>query len=83
MDPLSSLTETKSSRKESSFLAKMSLIKSVGAGNRRSPAILRKFVPLYHRNTKIRMLSHECDLVIFGIIIIIQSCNYTHVYSYI
>ena len=37
----------------------MPLIKSVGAANRQSPAIPRKFVALYHRNTKIRMRSDE------------------------
>ena len=61
MDPGSSLSETKSSRKESSFLAEMPLIKSEGAANRQSPLILRKFVVLYHRNTKIRMRSDERD----------------------
>ena len=58
-DPRSSLAETISSRKESSFPAEMPLIKSVGAANWRSPTILRKFVALYHRNTKIRMRSDE------------------------
>ena len=61
MDPCSSLTETKSSRKESSFLAEMPLIKSVVAANRQSPAMPQKIVPLYHRNTKIRMLLDERD----------------------
>ena len=55
MYPRSSLTETKSSRKESSFPAEMLLIKSVGVANRQSPPIPRTFVALYHRNTKIRM----------------------------
>ena len=50
-----------SSRKESSFLAGMPLIKSGGAANRQSPTIPRKFVALYHRNTKIRMCSDERD----------------------
>ena len=58
-DPRSSLTETKSSRKESSFPAKMPLLKSVGAANWQSPTIPRKFVALYHWNTKIRMRSDE------------------------
>ena len=49
--PRLSLTETKSSRKESSFPAKMPLIKSVP----------RKFVALYHKNTKIRLRSDERD----------------------
>ena len=39
----------------------MTLIKSVVAADRQSPAIPRKFVPLYHRNTKIRMLFDERD----------------------
>ena len=60
-DPRSSLTETKSSRKESSLPAGMLLIKSVGAANRQSPAMLREFVALYQRNTKIRMRSYERD----------------------
>ena len=60
-DPRSSLTETKSNRKESTFSAKMPVIKSVGAANRQSPATPRKFVALYHRTTKIRMRSDERD----------------------
>ena len=56
-DPRSSFMETKSSRKESSFLDEMPLIKLVGAANRQSPTIPRKFVALYHRNTKIRVRS--------------------------
>ena len=39
------------SRKESSFPAEMSLIKSVGAANRQSPATPRKFVAMYHTGT--------------------------------
>ena len=39
------------SRKESSFPAAMSLIKSVGAANRQSPATPRKFVAMYHTGT--------------------------------
>ena len=58
-DPLSSLTETKSSRKESSFPAEMPLIKSVAEAYRQSPAMLRKFVALCHRNTKIEIRSDE------------------------
>ena len=58
-DPRSSLTEELTSRKESSFPGEMSLIKSVGAANRQSPPIPRKFVALYHSNTKIRMRSDE------------------------
>ena len=45
MDPRSSLKETKSSRKESSFLAELPLIKSVGAANRQSPAKICDFLP--------------------------------------
>ena len=40
-----------SSRKESSFPAEISLIKSVGAANRQSPATSRKFVAMYHTGT--------------------------------
>ena len=40
--PRSSLTETKSSRKKSSFPAEMPLIKSVGAANGQSPVIPRE-----------------------------------------
>ena len=40
-----------SSRKESSFPAEMSLIKSVGAADRQSPATPRKFVAMYHTGT--------------------------------
>ena len=61
MYPRSSLTETKSSRKESSFPAEMPLIKSVGFANRQSPPIPRKFVAVYHRNTKITVCSDERD----------------------
>ena len=60
-DPRSSLAETKSSRKESIFPAEMTLIKSVGTANRQSPPTPRKFVALYHRNTKIRMRSDKRD----------------------
>ena len=62
-DPRSSLTETKSSRKESSFPAEIPLTKSVWAVNRKSQVApnTRKFVALYHRNTKIRMRCDECD----------------------
>ena len=62
-DPRSSLTESKSSRKESSYSVEMSLIKSVGAANRQSPTIPRKFVALYHRNTKLWILPVKRDKV--------------------
>ena len=39
----------------------MTLIKSVGTANRQSPPIPRKFVALYHKNTKIRMRSDKRD----------------------
>ena len=58
-DPRSSLTEKKSSPNESSFQAETPLIKSVGTAHRQSPAIPRKVVASYHRNTKIRMRSDE------------------------
>ena len=61
MYPRSSLTETKSSRKESSFPAEMPVKESVGVANRQSPPIPRKFVALYHRNTKTRVRSDERD----------------------
>ena len=60
-DPRSSITEELTSRKESSFPGEMPPIKSVGAANRQSPPIPRKFVALYHRNTKIRMRSDELE----------------------
>ena len=52
-DSRSLLTETKSSRKESSFPAEMPLIKSILVANRQSPVIARKFLPLCHRNTSL------------------------------
>ena len=58
-DPRSSLTETKSSRKESSFPAEMHLIKLIEAANRQSSADSSKistFVPQEHQ---IRMRSDE------------------------
>ena len=60
-DPRSSFMETKSSRKESSFLEEMPLIKLVGAANRQSPTIPRKFVALYHRKKNFSMRSDERD----------------------
>ena len=52
MDACSSLVGMKSSRKESIFLAKMPLIKSVGGANDTPVAVIpRKFVALYHTNT--------------------------------
>ena len=62
-DPRSSLKETKLSRKESSRPAEMPLTKSVGAVNRKSQVApnTRKYVALYHRNTKIRMHCDQCD----------------------
>ena len=50
---------TYSSRKVSSFPAKMPPIKSVGAASRQSPLVPRELEALYHRNTKIRMRSDE------------------------
>ena len=52
-DPRSSLTETKSSRKESSFPAEMPLTKLTGVANRQSPVIAPQFLPLCHRNTSL------------------------------
>ena len=62
-DPRSSLTESKSSRKESSYSVEVPLIKSGGAANRQSPTIPRKFVALYQRTTKLRMRSDERDKI--------------------
>ena len=59
-DPRSSLTETEFSRGVH-FPAKIPLITTVGEANRQSPAISRKSVALYHRNTKIRMRFDEQD----------------------
>ena len=39
------IKETKWSRKESSFLAEMPLIKLLGVANLQSPVIARKFLP--------------------------------------
>ena len=52
-DSRSLLTETKSSRKESSFPAEMPLIKLILVANWQSPVIARKFLPLCHRNTSL------------------------------
>ena len=52
-DTRSSLAETKSSRKESSFPAEMPLIKLIEAANLQSPVIARKFLPLCHRNSRL------------------------------
>ena len=52
-DLRSSPTETKSSRKESSFLAGMPLIKLIGAANLQSLMIARKFLPLCHGDTRL------------------------------
>ena len=43
----------------------MPLFKSVGVANQQSPATPRKFVALYHRNSKIRMRSDERDKLNF------------------
>ena len=44
-DTYGRVTETKSSRKESSFPAEVLLIKFIGAANFQSPVIARKFLP--------------------------------------
>ena len=74
MDPRLSLTETKSSRKKSSFPAEMPLIKPVGGANGQSPVIPREFVALYNRNTKIRMRSNERENDTFERRLIFSSC---------
>ena len=56
MDARSSLIETKSSRKQSSFLAEMPLIKLIGTANWQSPVIALNFLPLCHRNTRLRCI---------------------------
>ena len=53
-DTYGKVTETKSSRKESSFPAEVPLIKLIGAANFQPPVIARKFLPLCHRNTRLR-----------------------------
>ena len=60
-DRRSSLTETKSTRKESSFPAEKPLIKLIGEADRQSPVIARKFLPREHQ---IRMRYDECDKVL-------------------
>ena len=44
-DTSGKVTETKSSRKESSFPTEVPLIKLIGAANFQSPATARKFLP--------------------------------------
>ena len=44
-DTYGKVTETKSSRKESSFPAEVPLIKLIGAANFQPPVIARKFLP--------------------------------------
>ena len=67
--PRLSLTETKSSRKESIFPAEMPLIKLIGAANLQSPVIARKISALVPQEHQIRMRSderdNECILVCF------------------
>ena len=53
MDLRSSLTETKSSQRVSSFPAGMTLIKLIGVANLQWPVIARKFLPLCHRDTRL------------------------------
>ena len=43
----------KLSRKESSFLAKVPLIKLIGETNLQSPLTAREFLPQYHRDTRL------------------------------
>ena len=52
-DPRSSLAETKSSQKESSFPTEMPLIKYIGAANLQSPVTARKSLPECHRKTRL------------------------------
>ena len=58
-DPRSSLTEAKSSRKESSFPAEMHLIKLIEAANRQSPADSSKISTFVPQEYQIRMRSDE------------------------
>ena len=52
-DTYGKVTETKSSRNESSFPAEVPPIKFIGAANFQSPVIARKFLPQWHRNTRL------------------------------
>ena len=54
-------TETKSSRKESSFPAEEPLIKLIGAANSQSPVIARKISASVPQEHQIRMRSDELD----------------------
>ena len=62
MDPRSSLTKTKSSRRVSSFTAEMPLIWLIGASNLPSPVMTRTFLPLYHWNTSGCILTNTKNL---------------------
>ena len=64
--------ETKSSRKESGFQAKMPLIKLIGAANLQSPVKVRKFLPLCHRNAILGcVLTNAIIIIVIFIITII------------
>ena len=60
-DPRSSLAETKSSRKESSFPAEIPLIKLIEAANRQSPADSSEIATFLPQEHQIRTRSDECD----------------------
>ena len=62
-DPCSSFTETKWSRKESSFPAEMPLIKLIGAAYLQAPVITRKFLPSCHRTTRLGCLLTNAIIV--------------------
>ena len=62
MDPRSSLTKTKSSRRVSSFTAEMPLIWLIGASNLPSPVMTRTILPLYHWNTSGCILTNTKNL---------------------
>ena len=61
MDHARPLRKRNSSLKESSFLAEMLLLKSLGVAYWQSPMIPRKFVALYHRNNNIRIRFDKHD----------------------
>ena len=60
-DTYGKVTETKSSRKESSFPDEEPLIKLIGAANSQSPVRARKFSALVPQEHQIRMRSDELD----------------------
>ena len=70
-DTYGKVTETKSSRKESSFPDEEPLIKLIGAANFQSPVIARKISASVPQEHQIRMCSDERDKLHLEII----TCN--------